>query len=207
MFHRLLIAACFLPLLACEKTPPPQPSPCFGCGGNNPVWTGPSTYSMRTYTSEDWDYWQYDMGDTTGWLRTYTSEDWDYWQFNLHGISGSIRTYTSEDWDNWQLTTSGRTISIRTYTSNDWDYWEIKETSSGFYAKMRTYTSNDFDYWEAYVGSTNIFDVRTYTSEDWDYWQFGSQSILSSGLDIPQLAAILFVPVYTSAIHQRGIDL
>jgi len=57
------------------------------------VWTLTSTAfaqsgKMRTYTSEDWDYWEI-SGDATATIRTYTSEDWDYWEFsgNLGGLS------------------------------------------------------------------------------------------------------------------------
>ncbi|MBK9591750.1 MAG: hypothetical protein IPO32_09675 [Crocinitomicaceae bacterium] len=38
----------------------------------------------RTYTSEDWDYWEI-SGNATAKIRTYTSEDWDYWE-----IDGSL---------------------------------------------------------------------------------------------------------------------
>lgn len=206
MFNRFILVLFVSGLVACQKDSPPVPNkpgyqPCYGCG-----WSYPGYHSLKTYTSEDWDYWQYSIGDTTGWLKTYTSEDWDYWQFNMGGVTGNIKTYTSEDWDNWQLTSAGRLITIRTYTSEDWDYWEIKETATGFYAKVRTYTSNDFDHWEVTVGGTNIFDAQTYTSNDWDYWQFDKVNYAALGLDMQQLAAVLFVPVYTSAIHQRGID-
>ncbi len=47
---------------------------------------------MRTYTSEDWDYWEI-SGDATATIRTYTSEDWDYWEFsgNLSGLNDAAK--------------------------------------------------------------------------------------------------------------------
>ena len=45
--------------------------------------------------------------------------------------------------------------------------------------------------------------LRTYTSEDWDYWEVsGSYSSLS----VDAKMAMVFVPIFTSAIHVRGIN-
>jgi hypothetical protein len=45
--------------------------------------------------------------------------------------------------------------------------------------------------------------LRTYTSEDWDYWEVsGSYSSLS----VDAKMAMIFVPIFTSAIHMRGIN-
>lgn len=130
-----------------------------------------------------------------GKLRTYTSNDWDYWELNLDGQSGKIRTYTSDDWDYWEYSYGGVSGKIRTYTSEDWDYWEIGR------CKLRTYTSNDWDYWEV-SGGANL-KIRTYTSEDWDYWELTGSV---SNLDKDALMAMLFVPIFTSSIHVRGIN-
>ncbi len=147
---------------------------------------------LRTYTTEDWDYWEVDNGK----FRTYTTEDWDYWEYTLDGQSGKIRTYTSEDWDYWEV--DGGKLKIKTYTSEDWDYWEI--TGSGTDIKVKTYTSEDWDYWEVTGGVSA--KIRTYTTEDWDYWEItGNIALLNASVK----AAILFIPIFTSSIYIRGI--
>jgi hypothetical protein len=45
---------------------------------------------MKTYTSEDWDYWEY-SGNANGKIKTYTSEDWDYWE-----ISGNLSSLNAQ---------------------------------------------------------------------------------------------------------------
>lgn len=143
--------------------------------------------SIRTYTSEDWDYWESNLEALPGKFRTYTSNDWDYWEYTPSngGSTVKIRTYTSEDWDYWEITDNTGKITLRTYTSEDWDYWE---TSTGL--KIRTFTSEDWDYWEC----GNI-KVRTYTSEDWDHWEVSGNL---SQHALKERIAIVFVPIFTS---------
>ena len=68
---------------------------------------------IKTYMSEDWDYWEFDLGDNSGKIKTYMSEDWDSWEYSCDEGSGSIKTYTSEDWDHWEV--DGGNDSIKTY--------------------------------------------------------------------------------------------
>ena len=78
------------------------------------------------------------------------------------------------------------------------DYWEV---SGGTTLKIITYTSEDWDYWE--VSGDASAKMRTYTSEDWDYWEVsGNYGSLSLNAKI----AMVFVPIFTSAIHLRGIN-
>ena len=74
--------------------------------------------------------------------------------------------------------------------------------SYGQSGKLKTYTSNDWDYWEISLGGSSG-KIKTYTSEDWDYWEVsGSYSSLSTDAKM----AMIFVPIFTSAIHIRGIN-
>ena len=171
--------------------------------GNDQPYNFPETGDLLTYTSEDWDHWEYEYGDTTAWIRTWTSESWQHWEFNMEGITGDIRTWTSGDWDHWELNCGNSDFDITTYTSNDWDHWEIEESGTGFSADVMTWTSNDFDHWEVFANGSKVLDIHTWTSEDWDHWEIsGSQHELS----LQQSVAVLFIPVFTSSVLIRGIN-
>jgi len=196
-------------LFACEKTPPPaQQNYCYTCGGVSGPYSPDPSYRyghIETVGSENWDYWSLALGDTTGHIETVGSENWDYWHFNLAATNGYIETIGSENWDYWKLTSGGRSIYIETVGSENWDYWHITESSTGFSAYMETAGSNNFDNWHLYINSSSVLSIETSGSENWDNWNFGTYSL--HGMDLEQWAAVLFIPVYVSAIHQQGIDL
>ncbi len=155
---------------------------------------------LRTFTTEDWDYWELYLFDSIeGWFRTFTTEDWDYWEFDYDSLNGRIRTFTTEDWDYWEVY-SQNYYKIRTFTTEDWDYWEIYN-DSGFYLYARTFTTDDFDYWEIYNDSV-YYKLRTFTTEDWDYWEIYADS---NYVSLPDIAPVCFIAIFTSSIYQQGI--
>ena len=97
----------------------------------------------------------------------------------VNGIaqSGKIKTYTSEDWDYWEVDYAGNSGKVKTYTSEDWDYWEYSGDASG--------------------------KIKTYSSEDWDYWEISGNL---SSLTPQKQMAVMFVAIFTSSIHIRGIN-
>jgi len=189
------IFACLFLFVGCEVEPiyPVYP-------GGDPFIT--SSFKLRTNTSEDWDNWQFYLGDTTVTVRTSTSEDWDNWDFSFNWDDGDIRTNTSEDWDYWRLTASGVDLRIQTSTSNDWDNWDIKDVYSSWHADVTTSTSNDWDNWDIKIDGVNI-DARTFTSNDFDNWDV----IGDFPIDLPleNRIATLFVPVIVNVMIQQGL--
>jgi len=160
------------------------------------MFTGYLSYSqtghIRTFTSEDWDYWELTIGGQSGRIRTFTGKNWEY---NLDGQSGSIKTFTSKNWDHWEVN-SGK-ISLRTFVSDDWDHWEI--TGSGINLRARTFTSEDWDYWE--ISGDASVTIRTFTSQDWDHWEITGDL---SNVDPLAKVAILFIPIFISSIYIQG---
>jgi hypothetical protein len=108
----------------------------------NATWEGNSN-RLRTYTPNDWDYWNYNIDGVQGQIRTYTPSDWDYW--SIDNGNYTLRTYTPNDWDDWVLSGNGLSVRFRTYTPSDWDYWQASGSATGTF---RTYTPNDWDDWE-----------------------------------------------------------
>ena len=154
---------------------------------------------LRTFTTEDWDYWQLYLYDSIqGWFRTFTTEDWDYWEFNYDTLNGKIRTFITEDWDYWEIF-SQNYYKLRTFTTDEWDYWEIYN-NSGLYLYARTFTDNDFDYWEIYNDSV-YFKIQTFTTEDYDYWEIYADT---NYVSMPDLAPVCFIAIFTSSIYQQG---
>lgn len=178
------------------KPEPLQPSSNTQGGGFVPV---SATAELRTSFSEDWDNWSFSWGDTSGFYRTAFSEDWDNWNYRFDNVQGSIRTSFSEDWDNWQL---GNFITIKTNFSEDWDSWVITDQNSPNYITVRTSFSEDWDNWDVFLGGVHIMDLQTNFSEDYDNWRIYGDNVELSN---KQRAAIMFIPVFSSALYQQGI--
>lgn len=150
---------------------------------------------VKTYYSEDWDNWQ--AGDYR--IKTAYSEDWDNWEYKIDGKSGKIKTYYSEDWDNWEIK-GDNTLKLKTYYSEDWDNWKI--TGDNVDLKATTMYSEDWDNWKI-TGSGVEIRIKTYYSEDWDNWEVrGDLSKLST----EEKAAIFFIPIFVSSIHNKEIN-
>ena len=203
----ILVSSCF------ENEPYYYPDNYSNNSRTNPnIWTDtvevdtidPATRVLwlRTYTSENWDYWEIGINDSiSGYLKTYTSENWDYWEFEVGEYEGTIRTYTSEDWDNWEFNCEGYDISLQTYFSEDWDNWKIQNANNGFQLRAQTSFSEDWDHWEIFNSVIDL-DFYTYTSEDWDYWELYGDI---SELETPYIIAASFIPIFTSSIYMQEI--
>ena len=203
MKHFVLIIS-LLFLTGCAKDPAPTPSGGTGGTGGGGTWTPPSAdASMYTNFSEDWDNWRVEIPDTIITVRTSFSEDWDNWDFSLPGLNGDIRTSFSEDWDNWSLITSDYTIQMRTSFSENWDNWDIDDMGSSWHAEVQTSFSEDWDNWDVFIGGTDVLDMNTNFSEDFDQWRGYGEFVSSNPIEYR--LAVLFIPVFISALHQQGI--
>jgi len=187
-------------LFSCEK----QTNPPINNGNNNGTGNWPtSTASIYTSFSEDWDNWRIQLGDTLIYVTTSFSEDWDNWDFSFSGINGDIQTSFSEDYDNWDLSTSAFNISMRTSFSEDWDNWDIDDDAGSWHADVQTSFSEDWDNWDVYADGNKLVDIETNFSEDFDDWRVYGEFPASYPLEYK--VAILFIPIFTAAIHQQGI--
>ncbi|MFT5821971.1 MAG: hypothetical protein ACI8ZM_003227 [Crocinitomix sp.] len=194
---KLMFSIIFALLMVSCEVEPITPT-----GGGGP--TGYSnTIKMRTDFSEDWDNWEFEIGDTTVEVETSFSEDWDNWEFSYGSIDGDIETNFSEDWDNWTLQSDDYTVKIRTSFSEDWDNWDIDDYANGWHADVTTGFSEDWDDWDISFSGGGGLDVRTAFSEDWDSWEaFGD---FPSGYPLEYRIALLFVPVITNVMIQNGL--
>jgi hypothetical protein len=190
MKHMFSIIIALL-IVSCEA----EPITPVGGGYSNSI-------KMRTAFSEDWDNWDFEIGDSTVEVETSFSEDWDNWDFSYGATNGDIETNFSEDWDNWTLESDYYTIKMRTSFSEDWDNWDIDDIANGWHADVATGFSEDWDDWDISFSGGGL-DVRTAFSNDWDSWEaYGG---FPADFPLEYRIAVLFVPVITNVMIQNGL--
>jgi hypothetical protein len=181
--------------LSCKK------DPIAPSNNNQNTNTGAVQNTNRFYTkfTEDWDNWYCNVDGVDGDLRTVFTEDWDNWAY----AGGNVRTVFSEDWDNWRLNgADGTEIKIYTSFTEDWDNWTVKNINSGEVWDVRTTYSNDFDNWRVNTGY-DIVSIQTVYSDDFDNWRFSTD--LDTTYSVHEKMAMIFIPVFTASIYQRGL--
>jgi len=173
----------------------------FSCGKTTVVPNHPNTIGLSTFLIEDWDNWNFQIGDTTVNLQTENINEWDFWHYSSNAYYGYIKTSYVGVLGEWFLESNGFNIRIKRSYSG-WGSWSIDDLNSDWSAIVKTSYPDNWDDWDIDFEEQHI-DLKTVSLDDFDNW-IGNGNF-PNDCPLEFRIAVLFAPVITNVLFEQGI--
>jgi len=104
------------------------------------------TLELRWTIREDWEQWDFRLGDTTAQIRQKWKDDPNLWEIKCRGVVVTARTTWNNDFRQWRLSDDKHQLTWLSRYGNSREEWILREDDHGTF-DLHTYWEGDPREW------------------------------------------------------------